>query len=350
MKSTTYKSLCMKYMHPLKRMDKIIPFCVFIGVICTSVPVSVAAEPETPTAAVTLTPVIMQLDWIFNAQFAGLYQAEHRGYFRDAGLAVEIRPTRPNQPTVMDVMTTPGIVFGCAESNVLLQGRANGAAIVALATMFQASPIGWMYLLSSGIETLEDLAGRRIAIHTDGEKILAAMTRSRGISLEDYTLPQVGHNPAPLLAGEVDAMQCYVIDEFVKLQLETGGKGGVILAKDYGYVAYSQTIFTREEIIRDHPDLVRAFLKAVQKGWTYALDHPEETVDLILAHYNPSLDREYQLGSLAQIEALVRPGSQAPLAPLRLEVFKQSEALYLEQGLLPQGTNPETWVLTEFNP
>ena len=288
--------------------------------------------------AADLTPVTMQLDWIYNAQFAGLYQASEQGYFEKAGLEVEILPVDPKQRTVESVLGGK-IAFGSAESNVLLKAHADGAPIKVLATMFQDSPLGWMYLKDSDIQTFADLAGKRIGIHPDGEKVLSLASANAGLDTGEFLLPHVGYDIKILVNGEVDAMQCYAIDEFVKLQLATDGKGGLFMAKDLGYKAYSQVIFTTAETVETHPGIVRSFLEAVQRGWSHALDHKEETVDLIIRKYNPDLDRAYQLASLEQIEELVRPGGVDPLTPVRRDIFAASMRMYMEAGILSAGTN-----------
>jgi ABC-type nitrate/sulfonate/bicarbonate transport system substrate-binding protein len=294
--------------------------------------------------------VTMQLDWIFNAQFAGLYQAEHQGYFEEAGLEVTLVPVDPEQKTVPSVLAAGGLAFGSAESNVLLNAHAEGAPIRIVATMFQDSPIGWMYLESSGIETFSDLAGKRIGIHPDGEKVLGLAARHAGFETADFVLPHVGYDISILINGEVDAMQCYAIDEFVKLELATDGNGGVFMARDYGYSAYSQVVFTTAGTVENHPEVVRKFLMAMRKGWSYALDHKEETVTLILEKYNSTLDRDYQLASLRMIDELVRKDGQPPLAPIDPDVFRKSMQAYRESGLIDQPTDLGELLDPRFNP
>lgn len=294
--------------------------------------------------------ITMQLDWIFNAQFAGLYQAEHQGYFEEAGLAVTLIPVDPEQKTVPAVLDAGELAFGSAESNVLLNAHANGAPIRIVATMFQDSPIGWMFLESSGIKEFRDLAGKRIGIHPDGEKVLGLAARHAGFAPEDFVLPHVGYDINILIDGEVDAMQCYAIDEFVKLELATEGAGEVFMARDFGYSAYSQVVFTTAETVEKHPEEVRKFLRALQQGWTYALDHKEETVALILERYNPELDSAYQLASLEQIEELVRKNGQSPLYPIDPGVLQKSMIAYKESGLIEKETDLEELLDPRFNP
>lgn len=305
--------------------------------------------PVTGLQAAEPVKVVMQLDWIYNAQFAGVYQAVEQGYFADRGLSVEIRRVDPKQKTVPAVLAEP-IAFGCAESNVLLKAHAEGAPVRALATMFQGSPLGWMVLEESGVQSFADLAGKRIGIHPDGEKVIGLVSRQAGVEADDFVLPHVGYDIDILLSGQIDAMQAYSIDEFVKLQLATEGTGSIIMAKDLGYSAYSQVIFTTGRVVENHPDTVKDFLKAVQLGWTYALENKEATVDLILEKYNPEIGRAYQHASLEKIEELVRPGGLPPLTPIDPDVFRKSLDQYLESGMLDKGTDLDDLLDLRFNP
>lgn len=280
-------------------------------------------------------PVVLQLDWVLNAQFAGVYQAVEQGYYEEAGMEVEIRPVPKDDFSVEVVVADPApYIFGVAESNVLIQAHAGGAPIKALATMFQDSPMGWMSLASSGIEKIADFKGKRVGVHTDGEKPLELALAQFDLNRSEMEIVHVGWDPAILVKGEVDVMQGYYIDEFVRLQLLTGGKGNFLLARDYGYLAYSQVIFATEKMIEDHSDVVKRFLQATKKGWEYALDHVEDTADLIIAKYSPHLDRDYQLASLRRIADLVSPDGQLPLHPMEPAKWKASQEKFLKIGIL----------------
>ena len=287
------------------------------------------------------TSVVLQLDWIFNAQFAGLYQAVHRGYFRDAGMDVDIRPVSEEMQTVAAVLAMDQPVFGVAESTVLLQEYARGAAITALVAMFQDSPMGWMFLEGKGIASIEDFRGRKVGIHPDGGKALELALSQNGVKPSELEITFVGHDPKILLDGSIDVMQGYYIDEFVRLDLVTGGRTKMILARDHGYVAYSQVIFVPDWMFERHAEIVPGFIEAVRKGWEYALDNEEETIDLLIAKYNPEIDRIYQIESLKRIRELVRPGGNPALPPLQAERWKISQERFLQFGVLERPVDVE---------
>lgn len=307
-----------------------------------------AAEPE--AEAPPLIPVVMQFDWLFNAQFAGLYQAIEQGYYREAGLDVELRGGLTTPDTVAATLAEPAISFGSTESNVLLGDVASGAKAVALGTMFQNSPMGWMYLKDGTVTTFTDLAQLRVGIHSDGERVISLLLKQQGADVSTLETFKASHDAQLLLDGEADALQCYYIDEYVKLTQLVGERAGIFLAKDFGYQAYSQVIFTHRDTLREHPDVVRKFLAATKKGWAYAFENQEQTVDLILAKYNPELDRDYQLGSLARIRELMEPHPGALFQPMSPVVLHNGMNSLLDYGLIKRPVDVTQLLQQQFLP
>lgn len=322
-------------------MRRSLPVAILV-MVCAIVSKSLSADAPVKVA--------FQMDWIHNVQFAGVHWALQQGFFEDQGIDLEMRPVVANQATVEAVLESNLISFGSAESNVILSSRARGLPIVAIGTMFQDSPMGWMSLESSGIERIADLKGRRIGIHPDGEKVINLMLRRSGLSSADVTLVTVGYDPQALIRGEIDAMQGYVIDEFVKLQLLTQGRGRMLLAKDHGYSAYSQVVFTTEDTIRSHPQVVQAFMRALQLGWQGAFSNLEPAVDLTISRFNPKLDRQYQIESLKRIRDLISPNGIAPLSKMSLANWEKGQQIYLDSGLLSGPVDLGKLVILDFLP
>lgn len=292
-------------------------------------------------------PVRVQLDWIFNAQFAGLYQAVEQGYFAEAGFAVDLKESPKSAGVVESVVAASGLAFGVSESNVLLLERQKGRPVVALAPMFHSSPMGWMVLKKSGIRTAADFRGRKVGIHHDGEKVLAVALARVGLTLKDVVMTEVGYDPRVLLEGTVDLMQGYSLDENVALKLRAPGQSDFIHAKDHGYLAPSQVLFATEATLAAHPALVERFLAACRRGWAFALANPEATIDLILKTWNPKLDRAYQLASLGQIAPLVQPTPASSIMPLMTrQEWEACQSVFVEHRFLEKRVDLEAFVYT----
>ena len=260
-----------------------------------------AADP-TPAAPV---PILMQLDWKANAQFAGLLLAKEKGYYAQAGLDVTIRPAGEGGADVVKTLLDNPNSIGSAESSELLEARGKGAPIKAVATMFQGSPMALLSLEKADIHEVKDLVGKRIGMHgeANGHRVLSVAFADAGIPDPLYELQDIGYEMAELKSGVVDAAQGYTIDELVSLRTASLPVNALLMA-DHGYYAYSQVYCVSEEFLRRDRASVRRFLEASFRGWREAFADPEATARMVVEKYQPGTDLRYQTESLHEIAKL----------------------------------------------
>lgn len=226
--------------------------------------------------------VRLQLKWQHQFQFAGYYAAREKGYYREAGLEVEIIPSRPGDDSHQKVLNGEA-EFGVGTTDLLLL-REQGAPVVVLAVIFQHSPLGLAALASSGIQDLHDLAGRQLMIEP-GSAELFAYLRREGMTNDRFILLPHGHSPRDLIEGKVDALSVYTTDEPFEL-VESKQDFVLYSPRSGGIDFYGDNLFTTEAQIRQHPERVKAFRAASLKGWKYAMEHPEEIARLIHDRYS----------------------------------------------------------------
>lgn len=168
-------------------------------------------------ASQALDLVTLQLKWLHQFQFAGYYAALEKGFYRDAGLEVEIREGGPNVDAIEDVIAGRAD-FGVGTSGALI-ARARGQPVVVLAAVFQHSPAILLVPRRAGITSVFALQDR-LLMDTPGSEDIAAMLKLAGV---DYAkMPRVKHNgdPSDLVSGTADAMVAYSTNEpFVLDQL-----------------------------------------------------------------------------------------------------------------------------------
>ena len=287
-------------------------------------------------AAQALDRVTLQLKWHHQFQFAGYYAALEKGFYRDAGLEVEIREGGPNVDAIEDVVAGRAD-FGVGTSGALI-ARARRQQVVVLAAVFQHSPAILLVPRRTGVTSVFALQGR-LLMDTPGSEDIAAMLKLAGV---DYArMPRVKHNgdPRDLVSGKADAMVAYSTNEpFVLEQL--GVPYLAFSPRASGIDFYSDNLITSEEEIKKHPDRVAAFRAASLKGWQYALSHKEEIVDLILRRYSQAKDREALLFEANQTEVLIQPdlielGYQNPAR------WRAIAETYHALGMLPEATVPK---------
>ena len=282
-----------------------------------------------PFAAAGDDRVRLQLKWQHQFQFAGYYAAQAMGYYRNAGLEVEILPARPGEDPVRQVIEGQA-EFGVGSTELLLL-REQGVPLVALAVIFQHSPLALMTLKVGGIQTIHDLAGREIMIEP-GAAELHAYLRREGISADKFTLMPHTFDVQALLSGAVDAMSVYVTDEPFALK-QAGREYLLYSPRAVGIDFYGDNLLTTGDLLRRQPELVRKFREASLKGWDYAMQHQEEMVRLIHDRYSQRHSLEHlrfearQMASLLQTE-LIEVGHMNPGR------WRNIAEVYAELGML----------------
>ena len=225
--------------------------------------------------------VSLQLKWKYQFQFAGFIVAKEKGFYRDAGLDVDILEFDDSVDALSDVLNGK-TTFALGDSS-LVQSSMNGSGVVAMMAIFQESLYALMVLESSGINLLEAMNSKKISIYENVNGVsLKAMLSSRNISYEAKPMEEKIDN---LLNKEIDATAVYLSNEPYLMQ-ELGIDIKTFDPKDYGFKGYGDILYTSRETINKNPELVQKMYEMSKKGWEYAFAHEEEIVDLIYEKYN----------------------------------------------------------------
>jgi NitT/TauT family transport system substrate-binding protein len=249
-------------------------------------------------------PLKMQLDWLPNAQFAGILYAHFLGWYKKAGIDILIIPWEPylNQ---MDMLDIDDNYVVSTEENLFLQARINGKPVKAIGTMMQYSGIGWMSLKESGFKSLSDYKGKRIGIHTDGELAIDIALEKYSMTRKDVDLVEVGFDYIDLLINKkVDAMQCLLMVEPLEMAAQ-GFELNTIRGFDLGYECYSQVIVTTERLIKNHPEILTNFLKITFDGWRKAFENPQEAAEIVAKKYLKEGSTELQKQMLLAMRPII---------------------------------------------
>jgi diguanylate cyclase (GGDEF)-like protein/PAS domain S-box-containing protein len=250
-----------------------------------------------------LQRVTLQLKWKHQFQFAGYYAAVERGYYREAGLDVRIQEAPPaGEPS--DVVLQGKAEYGIGSSDLVLL-RTQGKPVVALAAIYQHSPLVLLALKSSGVEHVHDLANKAVSIEPHAAELLAYLQQE---DLPPERVKRVPHefDIQPLRRGEVAAISAYSTDEPFLLK-EAGLEYVTLNPRAGGIDFYGDTLFTTEAELRRNPRRVRAFLEASIRGWKYALANPEPMVTLIRAKISRRHSREHLTFEAEQMRRLIMP-------------------------------------------
>lgn len=296
------------------------------------------AEEEEPTEAPQLTEVSLRLPWIINAQFAGPYMALEQGYFEEQGLKVTIKPGGFDINSITLVASGED-TFGLHDMGSLIMARSNDIPLVAGATFFQKHPGGLMTLEKYGIETLEDIEGKTIGFQEGGPWMLSkAMLESNGIDLETIKKITVGYDISPLLSGQIDLLTVYATNEPL-IAKEQGYEPQVFLPYDYGIKTSSEALFTTDSYLAEHPEQMCGMVRAIQKGWQYALENKEEAIDVIMEQGGEGLDRAAEMAQLeAEVDHLITAETEEyGLGIMAQDRWQTAADVLIQYGELDEG-------------
>ena len=252
--------------------------------------------------ACALEKVTVQLKWQHQFQFAGFYAAQEQGYYRDAGLDVDVREL-PRGASPAAAVLSGQAQYGVGDTSLLLT-RSIGHPVVVLASIFQHSPA--VLLVRS------DPAGAP-RLKRDGTIMLQPNSLELQVFLHKSGTPAAGFRQVKhsyriedLLDGKVDAMSGYGTDLPYLLRGKDGAAGIEILSpQSLGIDFYGDVLFTTEAELREHPARAAAMRAATMRGWVYAMEHQDQIVDLIRARYPQRLGREHLLDEARRMAPLM---------------------------------------------
>ena len=232
-----------------------------------------------------LTKVTIQLSWFDQFQFAGYYMAKEQGFYKDAGLDVQILPFSLGM-NIPKMVNDGNVDFAIGRENLILE-KAKYPKIIALAAIFQATPLVLLTTKDSGIDSFNKFENKKLMrTKDDGSEVsIKAMLASSKIDVKSIAQVEHSHNIYDLIDKKVDIISAYTSKAPYILQKEQI-KYNIFYPKDYGFDMYSDFLITNIDKYNNDYNIVEKFKKASLKGWEYAYNNIEKSVDIIFEKYN----------------------------------------------------------------
>jgi NitT/TauT family transport system substrate-binding protein len=306
----------------------------FLLVACSNSITPTTTNSPSPQA-VTGTPIKIKLPvgYVPDIQFAPLYVAIDKGYFKDAGLDVSLDYSMENDNTVL--VGTGALNFAIVSGEQVLLARSQKLPIVYVMSWYQGYPVGIVTKTSSNIKTVADLRGKKIGIPgLYGASYIGAIALldSAGLKQADVTLDSIGFNQvAALVANKEDAVVIYIANE--PLQLAKQGVDYTLFKTSDAVDLVANGLITNEKTIKENPELVQKMVNATSKGIQFAINNPDEAF-LISKKYVPNLESSDQHLQMQVLQNSIdqwktdRPGYTNPKA------WQNMQSILLKMGLI----------------
>jgi NitT/TauT family transport system substrate-binding protein len=312
--------------------------------------VMAACGPEPTPTEPPMEAVSLQLQWVTQAQFAGYYVALDKGWYAEEGIDLTINAGGPDLVSV-DLVTAGVHNFGTSLLADLIVAVEDGKPAVSIAQIQQTNGLLLLAYSSSGIEGPADFAGQRVGVWLGGwEAQFNALMAREGLSTQDFDLVSQGFSMDPFLDGSLDVASAMIYNEY-HVVLESGVAAeelNIIDYADYGLDFPGDVLFTSRRLAEEDPELCTRMLRASLRGWAYAVENPEEAVQIVLKYDEAGIQTEaHQRSMMEEIAKLV----SLPLRPIgytdRDDVRRTIDTL-LSYGVLSQGVEPETVFTNDF--
>ena len=275
------------------------------------------------TTAAAQDKVTLQLKWVADAQFAGYYVAQAKGYYKDAGLDVTIKPGGP------DIAPEQVIAGGGADVIVdwmpaALAAREKGVPLVNIGQIYEKSGLMLTCRKDSGVRTPADFRGRTLGVWFYGNEypFLAWMAKLKlptNGGPNGVTVLKQGFNVDPLLQKQADCISTMTYNEYYQV-IEAGVKPEDLVVfkyEDQGVATVEDGLYVLEPKLKDAAfvDKMARFVRASMKGWDDARANPKDAVKFILDNDASGAQTEHhQTQMMSEINKLTE-GSNGALDP-----------------------------------
>ncbi|MCW1919330.1 ABC transporter substrate-binding protein [Rhodobacter sp. KR11] len=259
--------------------------------------------------------VKLQLKWVTQAQFAGYYVAEAKGYYKEEGLEVEILPGGP------DIAPAQVISGGGADVIIdwmpsALAAREKGLPLVNIAQPFKSSGLMLTCLKETGITSPADFADKTLGVWFFGNEYpflswMSALGLKTDGSAGGVTVLKQGFNVDPLLQKQAACISTMTYNEYGQV-LDAGIKAEDLVTFKYeeqGVATLEDGLYVLEDNLKDpaFEDKMVKFVRASMKGWKDAEANPDEAAMIVLEADQTGAQTEahqkFMMGEVAKLTA-----------------------------------------------
>jgi len=224
--------------------------------------------------------IVFTPQWTAQAQFAGYYVAETKGFYREAGVKVRIEHPSVTQPAIARLLQNE-----CQATTLqLCQALEIVDGGIPLVNILQTSMNNAMVIVSASDRDPLKQKGAKVGIWSVGFGQLAICMSIK--DRLDYKWVRSAQNVNLFVAGALDATLAMSYNEYYQL-VQSGIRmtdKKVYRFCDHGYNVQEDGVYMTRRFYEDHKEQARRFAQASRRGWEWAAAHPDETLDIVMQY------------------------------------------------------------------
>ena len=278
--------------------------------------------------------IVFTPQWTAQAQFAGYYIAEAKGFYREAGVKVRIEHPSATQPAMARLRNNEcqaTTLQLCQALEIIDDG-------IPLVNILQTSMNNAMVIVSARGKDPLTQKGAHVGIWSAGFGQLAICMSIRDHL--DYQWVRFAQNVNLFVAGALDATLAMSYNEYYQL-VQAGIQmtdKNVYRFCDHGYNVQEDGVYMTREYYSTHKDLARRFAQASRKGWEWASAHPHEALDIVMQYVDKNHIATNRVMQKLMLEDVLRlqvdRESKKREFRLRPDMVRQASHLMVENQML----------------
>jgi ABC-type nitrate/sulfonate/bicarbonate transport system substrate-binding protein len=305
-----------------------------------------------PEARQGFQEVTLMLDWVPNTNHTGLFVAQELGYFEEAGLDVSI--IEPGEVYAEQAVSAGAADFGISFQEQLTIARADGVPLVSIAAIIQHNTSAFASRAELGATSPGDWEGMRYGAFGSPfeEPTLRVLMGCAGGDFDQLEVVDTGFSDPLALLAEAQTDLAWIFYAWQGIQAESQGLAlNLVMMSDWFECIpdyYTPILITNESMIAQRPEIVKAFLAAVSRGYEYAIENPDAAAEILLGAV-PELDAGIVHASQSWISAQYR--ADAPRwGEQQTRIWERYTAWMVENEIISEPIDLQSVMTNDFLP
>lgn len=332
-------------------MKRIFALALVLCLALTQMACKAPKVEEFKKEQVELKKVTLILDYVPNTNHTGFYVGKAKGFFEEEGIDLEI--VEPVDGITNALVAKGTGDFGISYQEDVTYARVNEQPlpIRAIATIIQHNTSGLVSVKEKGIKTPKDFEGKTYAGWGSPaeEAVLKAIMKKSGATPKKLNIITADSVNYESLKDEIDLMWMFRAWDVIAAENEGMELNYMSISEyDQRLDYYTPVIVTSEEMIKYNPKLIKAFLKASEKGYKYAMENPKESAEILSEHVS-NYDKNLLVKSQEYLADKYMEGTEN-WGEMKADVWKGYMEFMKEYGLINSEVEPEEMFTNEFLP